>query len=159
MWGGRTLVMGTGVWTCCAPPPLRLHEDGLCPAFPWASGPAFGPALGMPAPSVQGLARVCHQLRGGGFPPMPLAHPSVPASGRRLCRVIQATAHRGLLTGYESQELGSWSICPAAFLTAKRGVPVVAQWVKNTTSVQEDAGSIPGLAQWVKGSSVAVAVV
>ena len=36
------------------------------------------------------------------------------------------------------------------FKTLYAGVPVVAQWVKNPTSIHKDAGSIPGLAQCAK---------
>ena len=34
--------------------------------------------------------------------------------------------------------------------SVRTGVPVVAQWLANPTTIYEDAGSIPGLTQWVK---------
>jgi len=48
------------------------------------------------------------------------------------------------------------------FLTYKikiKGVPVVAQQVKNPTSIHEDASSIPGLDQWIKDMALLGAVV
>ena len=35
-------------------------------------------------------------------------------------------------------------------LKASRGVPIVAQQVKNPASIHEDADLIPGFTQWVK---------
>ena len=36
------------------------------------------------------------------------------------------------------------------FRNKEAGVPVVAQRVKDQTSIHEDVGSFPGLAQWIK---------
>ena len=39
------------------------------------------------------------------------------------------------------------------------GVPVVAPWVKNPTSIHEDVGLTPTLPQWIKEPVLAQAVV
>ena len=49
---------------------------------------------------------------------------------------------------------GSWRNCEDK--NHWPGVSLVAQWVKNPTSIHEDVGSIPVLTQWVKGSGIAV---
>ena len=38
-------------------------------------------------------------------------------------------------------------------------VPIVAQWVKNLTSIHEDVGSIPCLTQWLRIQHLLQAVV
>ena len=41
----------------------------------------------------------------------------------------------------------------------KEGVPLVAQWVTNQTTIYETVGSIPGVTQWVKDPVLLQAVV
>ena len=32
----------------------------------------------------------------------------------------------------------------------EQGIPIVAWWLTNLTSVRENVGSVPGLVQWIK---------
>ena len=65
-----------------------------------------------------------------------------------------------LQTGKETSELGRlvhsttqaiFSKCvDISLITTAQGVPIVAQWLMNTTRIHVDVGLIPGLTQWVK---------
>ena len=44
-------------------------------------------------------------------------------------------------------------------LRSGEGVPVVAQGVKNSTSIHEDADLVPDLTQWIKDPSLPKATV
>ena len=64
-------------------------------------------------------------------------HPPTPALGFQCLELRLGTSFSG-------QVGGAWNKEPEA------GVPVVAQWLSNQTSIHEDVGSTPGLTSWVK---------
>ena len=73
------------------------------------------------------------------------------------CLNCQATSQIKPEGGFMKDEVYAYLLWIAALMeNSKEGVPIVAQWVKNWTSIHGGAGSIPGLDQWVKVSSITV---
>ena len=52
--------------------------------------------------------------------------------------------------GLEVEQYELWGKRKLGILKMFVGVPVVARWLTNPTSIHEDAGSVPDLVQWVK---------
>ena len=115
----------------------------------WAQGtpsshglrPGLGASQGLPA-TLSELPREVRFKKGRGSS-APLQKMGIPRVADTQTRAI-----------WEAWDLIPFSLRRGRGTTALRlgkvGVPVVAQWVKNPTSIYEDVGLIPGLVQWVK---------
>ena len=60
---------------------------------------------------------------------------------------------------YTAESVSMLAVVFVALRELGLGVPIVAQQVKNPTSIHEDTSLIPGLAQWAKDLALPRAVV
>ena len=148
-------------WICSKPCGVHLIKGMVCVAWNrgWGSGqgqlpgevgfhvdhgvrPRLYPRPGGVAGEAQG---VCLQSSSQESPwnryEIPLHSPQ---------RESSVGGHRGSLFPSVAARARWVSIWHPDQNICSGGVPAVAQWVRNLTSIHEDEGSIPGLAQWVK---------